>query len=509
MRRSKKVALNVTTSFLQQAVAIICGLITPRLLLRAFGSEYNGVISSATQMLSMVSFLALGLAGAIRAELYPALANNDRTRMSMIMRAAQKEMHKVGLAVVGLAAVLMAIFPFISNSKVPHMESAALIAIVAIDTFALYYFGSANYQLMVADQKGYIKSLVMAGVAILNTVAIWLLVHEGFNVFITKGVSAFVFLITPVGMALYCRLHYRLDPKVKPPKDTLKKRNDAAAHSIANIIHDNTDTIILTVFLDIKFVSVYMVYYAVVGKIKTAIMDTGTGIEAALGEMWAKHEDDNLQKGFRAYEYAMCVFCMVVFSCIAVLIVPFIELYTDQVTDINYLRPDFALLIVAAEAVFCIRQPYRMLVHATGQYKETKNAAILESVINLISSVVFVMLLGLNGVIVGTIIANLYRTISYALHVSRNILSRSFRVVVYRFIWTVAGMLIAIPCAWFACSFIGIAGWTGWIVKGIVASVLTAAVAAVMSLLFYRSDFTGFIGLVMRKLRFKKTSGAA
>ena len=266
MNRSKRAAINVAASILQQIIAIICGLITPRLILQSFGSTYNGVISSITQLLSMVSFLTLGFAGAVRAELYRSLAKNDHEDISRIMKAATQYMHKVGGAVVVYAIILAAIYPLISHNDLSPLECALLICFIAVDTFSLYYFGSANFALLIADQRGYVQSIVASVITILNTVVIALVIRIGGNIFIVKAISALIYSMTPALIALYVRHHYRLDTKCNPRKDALKKQGAAAVHSVANIIHDNTDTLILTLFLDAKLLSVYAVYYAVVEK---------------------------------------------------------------------------------------------------------------------------------------------------------------------------------------------------------------------------------------------------
>ena len=503
MNRRKKTAINVASSFLFELVVMVCGLITPRLILTAFGSTYNGVISSATQLLSMISFLTLGISGAVRAELYLSLAHDDHENTSMIMKATTSYMRKVGLALIVFAAVLMGIFPYISHSDVPHVECALIIGIVAIDSFCLYFFGTANYSLLIADQKGYIKDLLGVAAKIISTVVMAVIIFQGGNIFEVKGASALIMTIPPIGVALYVKHFYHLNTKCESKKDALRKRNDAAVHSLANIIHDNTDTLILTAFLDIKFVSVYTVYYAIVGKIKTLIKGSAIGIEAAFGNMWAKKEMTALQKSFKAYEYAMSLIVVVVFSCIGVLLVPFIELYTANVTDVNYMRLDFALLITAAEAVFCIRQPYRTLVHATGFFKETKNAAIIEAVLNLVVSVSLVKLLGLNGVVIGTLLANIYRTISYANFVSHHILKRSMRLVFARIGWTVLGLVIAIICSNALIQFVPLHNWIGWLEKGAISFTASVVIAIVLSVIFYRSDLNEVIRFAKRRLHIK------
>ena len=68
--RTKKAFLNTFTSLIYQFVSIISGLIVPKLILEAYGSECNGVVSSANQFMGIVSFLTIGLTGAARVELY-------------------------------------------------------------------------------------------------------------------------------------------------------------------------------------------------------------------------------------------------------------------------------------------------------------------------------------------------------------------------------------------------------------------------------------------------------
>ena len=498
MNRSKRAAINVAASIIQQLIVVVCGLITPRLILQSFGSTYNGVISSITQLLSMVSFLTLGFAGAVRAELYRSLANKDRNDVSRIMKAATQYMHKVGGAVVIYAVVLMFIYPLISHNELSAAECALLICFIAVDTFSLYYFGSANYALLVADQRGYIQSLIASAITILNTVVIAIIIHIGGNIFIVKAVSAVIYAMTPAGIAVYVRKHYNLDLNCEPRKDALKRQNDAAIHSVANIIHDNTDTLILTLFLDAKVLSVYAVYYAVVGKIKTFITQAGVGIEAAFGDMWAKREIDNLRARFRIYEFLISVFTTIIFSCVGVLIVSFVKLYTINVTDINYDRPVFAILIMAAEAAFCIRHPYRSLVHATGMFKETKNAAIIEAVLNLVTSVILVWRIGLNGVVIGTLIANLYRTFSYARFVSSHILSRKFVSALLRIVWTGISITLTILAMSPIVNMIPLQGWMGWILCGIISVFFSSIMSIILSLLFYRDDLLAGVSFLKR-----------
>lgn len=72
--RKKKLLYNTITSFANQFITIICGFILPRLLLTTYGSEVNGLVSSITQFLSVISFMQLGVGAVIQSTLYEPLA---------------------------------------------------------------------------------------------------------------------------------------------------------------------------------------------------------------------------------------------------------------------------------------------------------------------------------------------------------------------------------------------------------------------------------------------------
>lgn len=499
--RAKKAALNTITSLSYQLVAIVCGLITPRLILETYGSTYNGVISSATQFMSMISILTLGIAGATRVELYKTLSKDDVLGTSRIMKATGRYMRKVAICVLVYACILMLVYPFISHNDLPKYEVAMLIGIVSIGTFAEYFFGTAYRTLLMADQREYIYSALQIIATILNTIVAAILIFADRSIFIVKLASVCVFALSPIVMYIYVKRNYKITNECEADTEVLKQRKMVAYHSIANIIHDNTDLILLTLFTDAKVISVYTVYNFVAGKIKSLMRSFTGGLEAAFGNMWVKKEMQSIQKNFRIYEFATFSFVSIVFACVGVLIIPFVEQYTKGVHDINYIRYGFATLITVAEAVFCIRQPYLTLVQATGNYKATKNGAIMEACINFSCSLVLVNVIGLNGVIVGTLIANLIRTSQYVWFISRHILNRKISCVLYRCLWLVFNIAIIIASSKPIMNTVNITGWTGWMVQAAIVFLISCVETLIMAVIFYKNDLVHMFLIFKRVIK--------
>ena len=146
-----------------------------------------------------------------------------------------------------------------------------------------------------------------------------------------------------------------------------------------------------------------------------------------LGNMLAKNETDELNRSFSHIEWFLHTLVTFVFSVTAALIVPFVRIYTTNVSDANYIVPAFAYLITIAQASYCLRLPYNIMVLAAGHYKQTQWSAIIEAAINIVVSVVLVFNFGLIGVAIGTLAAMAYRTVYLAWYLSRNIIYRNLR----------------------------------------------------------------------------------
>ena len=75
--RSKKALKNITFSLLLQFSTIICGFITPVLIISNYGSKINGLISSITQFLAYIVLLESGVGPVLKVALYKPLAKKN------------------------------------------------------------------------------------------------------------------------------------------------------------------------------------------------------------------------------------------------------------------------------------------------------------------------------------------------------------------------------------------------------------------------------------------------
>ena len=393
-------------------------------------------------------------------------------------------------------------YPMLVDSSYSFFEIASLIIVIGLGTFAQYFFGITYSTLLQADQKLYIYNVIQIIATIVNTIAACILIKLGFSIQIVKLGSSVVFSISPILLNVYVTKHYHLDKYVQPDNTALKRRGEVVAHSIANIVHDNTDVVVLTLFAGVKVVSVYSVYNLIMNGLKQLMSIFISGLESAFGDMWVKKEINKMYSSLELYEYLMYSFVSVVFSCASILIIPFVKIYTSGITDINYIVPAYAFLAVIAQAFYCIRMPYLTIVQAAGHYKETRNGALAEAFINIIVSVCLTIKIGLLGVVIGTL-ANAFRTIQYAVYLSKHILPRSMMRVINRLLWTIGNFYIStILCKMiiFLCG-VEITQWSIWILFGVISVSICGVVTLISSYIFYRKDVVSSLQIMKRVLR--------
>lgn len=495
--RSKKAILNIVTSLILQLVSIICGFIVPRLIIQTFGSDVNGLISSITQFLAYITLLEAGFGPVVKAALYKPIAQKDKKQIQNILKASEKFFRVIALIFIVYLIVLSVLYPMIVNTEFAFVYTMSLVLIISISTLAEYYFGMTYKLYLQAEQKTYITAIVQIIGYILNTLSIIILIKFGTSIQIVKLVSGFIFILRPIAQNLYVKKKYNLNLKEADKKYELKQKWDGLAQHIAAVIHNNTDITILTIFAPIAEISVYSVYYLVVRGVKSIIQAFTGGIDASFGDMIARNEKEQLNKSFNIYEIFYFTVVTIAYSCTLLLIVPFIKVYTMGINDANYIRPAFAYLLVLSEFIWSIRLPYSGITLAAGHFRETKKGAWVESISNILISLIFVWKFGIIGVAIGTLVAMLIRTVEFIYHTNKYILNRNILTSVKKVLAIVLELVLIIIIVQFIPKVEAIT-YVTWAVNAILVVVISLLITTIINYIFYKDAMKEVIKMLKR-----------
>lgn len=485
--RSKKALINVVISLLSQFVAIISSFILPRLYIKNYGSEVNGLVSSIGQFLAYITLLEAGIGPVIKSALYKPIAQNDKKQLANVLRAAEKFFRGIaGIFIVYLIAIVV-LFPLLMKSQFDTLFTVSLILIMAIGTFTEYYFSMTYNLYLQAEQKKYITLGIQIVLTIINLIITVFLINFGCSIQIVKLVSAILFIVRPLFLNFYVKKKYNISFEDVDENYKLEQKWDGLAQHIAAIIHNNTDVTVLTLLASLKEVSVYSIHMMVVRGVRSLTQSFTGGIDASFGDMIARNEKENLNKSFSLYETMFFTISTIFFTVALILIVPFINVYTSGITDANYYRPVFACLLVLSEFMWAIRLPYSSITLAAGHFKETMKGAWVESGVNIILSVLLVFKFGIVGVAIGTLVAMIIRTIEFMYHTSKHILDRSVWDTYKRLLIIVLQIILSVVIGNLIPS-INIVDYSSWIIQAVIITVITTIIVILTNSLIYTED---------------------
>ncbi|MBQ3195388.1 MAG: polysaccharide biosynthesis C-terminal domain-containing protein [Clostridia bacterium] len=500
MNRKTKLMLNSASSLLYQLITIVCGFILPRFLLTYYGSAVNGLVSSITQFLGFISLAECGVGAVVQSTLYKPLAENDITTVSKVVMSSERFFKRIAYILLAYIGVLMAVYPLLTMDSFDYLFTLVLLLVISVSTFARYYIGMTYKILLDADQLGFVQYIIHTVALVFNTVFCILLMQWGASIHIVKLTTSLIFVLQPVLLSVIAKKKYKIDRSIKLTEEPIKQKWNGLAQHIAGVVLINTDTVVLTLFSSLENVSVYAVYNIVVNGIRQLILSLTNGIRSMFGNMLAKNETDELNRSFNRVEWFMHTLVIFVFSVTAFLIVPFVKVYTANITDADYIVPVFAYMITLAQAIYCLRLPYYVLVNAAGHYKETQTSAIIEAVINVSVSVALVFPFGLTGVAIGTFAAMLYRTLYLVWYLKNNILFRRISCFVKHLIADMCSalLLLAFISAFPSLYRLSQLSYSAWVVLALKVTAASVITLIIVNGIFYSKE--------MKKLLFRKNA---
>ena len=497
--RSKKALINIISSIVLQMIAIASGLIIPRLIIGTYGSNVNGLITSITRFLGFITLLEGGFGPVIQTSLYKPIASNDVNTIAKILKASEKIFRVISYLFIIYILTLCCIFPIVVNNTLSTCFTVSLIIIISISIFAEYFFGMTYRLFLQADQKSYIIYFIQIGTLLLNTVVVVVLIKLGASIQIVKLVGSLIFVLRPIMQNIYVKKKYNIKFKGVDDNYKIKQKWDGLAQHVAFVIHSNADVAILTICGNLAEVSVYAVYMMVVDSVKNIVKSFVRGLDAAFGDMIAKGERYNLNKGFKVYEGIYFTIATIVFSVTLFLIIPFVSLYTKGINDVDYIKPTFAILMVIAELIYLLRQPYNDLVKAAGHFKQTQIGAWFEAISNIIISIILVWRFGVAGVAIGTIFAMFVRTIEFVCYTSKHILERSI-------LYSIKNLMVVIIEIFIISIIVNVIpkheifNYKTWILDGVIITAISTVIVCVINCIVYKESFR-YVLKQMKKLR--------
>lgn len=418
--------LSAIFGVIQQILTLIFGLIVPRLFIQTFGSEMNGLLSSLGNIYSYLALVEAGIGTTAIQALYGPLGRNDKRSINQIMAATAHYYNRAGFIYLAGVLLIAVIYPLTVPTTIPGGTIFALTILSGAGGVINFWVQGKYMVLLQAEGKKYLMSIVTTVAYIVSNMTKITLLLLGYDVIAIHIGYFIISLLQMVFYYIYMRKGYSwLNLKTDPNCKALSQSKAVFVQQIMWMICSNTDILVLTyVARDLKAVSVYTVYLMIYNAVEKLFTTLFGSFHYLLGQ---KYNTD--KAGYmpihRVYESLSMYGSFALYTTAFILITPFMRVYTAGITDTQYVDPYLPFLFTIMHLLSSTREASSRVINFAGHFKQMQWRAVAESVINLTVSVILVLKLGIYGVLIGTIIAYIYRTNDIIIYANKQVLCRS------------------------------------------------------------------------------------
>ena len=410
--RKKSSFKNMITAVSSNVLTIIVGLVAQAVFIKILGSEYLGLNGLFSNVISMLGIVELGMGSAIIYNMYKPIAEENHEKIKSLMQFYKKS-YRIITLIISIIGIM--IIPFIKY--IVDIESVT----VGINVYLVYifflleticsYILSYKRSMLYADQKEYITNIIHMGYTILvNTMQLTFL-YFTHDYYLYLMIKVMMRLVENIVISSYVnrRYSYLLDNNVtkldsKTEKDIFQKIKALFFHKIGTFIVSGTDNIIISKYLGLVTVGLYSNYYMIINAVQTVINHIIQATRASVGNLLvteSKTKQFDIFNKIRFVNFWISCFSSI---CIFVIMDSFITIWIGY----KFVLPTKVLLVLVINFfIVSSRSTYGAFKEAAGIFYEDRFVPIIESLLNIVLSIIFVKKFGLMGVFMGTIASGL------------------------------------------------------------------------------------------------------
>lgn len=402
MNRTKLSALNALSAISLTLINGLLGIIVTRLIISHYGSDFNGLNSTANQIINVLLILEGGFTLASNVALFSPISKLDYETSNGILAATRSKFKKIGIIFFFLGIIIAIAYSFAAKTQLSREFVFTVIFMTVIPQAVNLYYTTTYRVLLQTQQKEYIISGFTALTIGLGHVANIILIFNHGQMWLVRFTTMVFALLNCWLITLYTRKKNSfLDFSVKPRAELIKGTNDVMAQKITGVIYTSWPIVFLSISYSggTMLASVYAVYNNIFVMIKALLHGFIDAPRLGFGQMLTERNREDVWPSFKEYEYVAILFIYIMMTTASGLILPFISFYTKGVTDINYFDITIASLMVLIGAVEMLHIPSGHIINMSGNFRISKYFQITACIILIASMSILGSIYGIYGML--------------------------------------------------------------------------------------------------------------
>lgn len=458
LKKTKNAVRNIIFGFIYKVIAIFGPFATRTAIIYVLGNEYTGLNSLFTSILSFLSLAELGVGNALVYSMYKPIADDDDDAICALLNLYRRLYRYIGLIILGVGLLLLPFLRYLVKGDVPADTNLYVLYLIYLGNTVISYVMFAYKQsLLTAFQRSDIISKRSTVLQLMMYVIQIIVLIQARNYYLYLIWLPVFTIITNIANSIIVD---RLFPQYKCRGDISEDQKKSITNKVLalfgtkanSIIMHAADNIVISAFLGLVICGQYGNYYYIMNAVCGIMTIVYDSLTAGLGNSLETDPKEKIVNNFYMLSFLnawLTIFCTV---CLLCLYQPFMELWVKQK---NMLSAGIVLLLVIYFFVYSIRRMILTYKDAAGIWWEDRLRPYVMIVVNVVSNLILVNVIGLSGVIFSTILSMLvsvpwenYTVFKYVLHIS----SKQYYL---RLLYNIITCILICAVTWWISSFLG------------------------------------------------------
>lgn len=420
IERKKNTVRNIFWGIINKLIQIIFPFAIRTILIKKLGSEYLGVSSLFSSILQVLNLAELGFGSALVFSMYKPIAEDDKQTICALLNTYRKIYRGVGGIILTGGIILLPFIQYIIKGDWPVGLNIYLVYFLYLLNTAISYFLFAyRVSLLLAHNRNDIVSKISSGVMTFQYMIQIVVLYFFLDYYIYVIVILISTMALNVIQAIYAVKMYpdyvcrgKISNEMR--SDIKKRVCGLASYKIYGVVYSSVDTIVISMFLGLIPLALYNNYYYITTSITAFMIIFTNSMTAGIGNSVVLETIEKNYRDFRQLVFMNVWMTGWCFICLIILFQPFVRLWLGE----KYLLAEDTVFLLAlmfyASRATAITFLYR---EALGLWWEDRLRPLIATVVNLTVNIFLVKRIGLNGVVISTIICTSFINVPWGTHV--------------------------------------------------------------------------------------------
>lgn len=499
--RTKNTLRNIAFGSLNRIINIVLPFITRTVILYIMGTQYLGLSSLFSSILSFLSLTELGIGAAMVYSMYKPIAENDQSTICALLNLYKKLYRIIGAVILVLGLSLMPFLKILVPEELPPDINLYLLYFIYLINAVLSYWLFAYKNALV---QAYQRDDINSKIAVIITPASYAVMLV--SLFLTKNYYAYVIWL-PVFTVLtnILRLVFvnRNFPGLEPEgeisrelKQSIFKKTTALIGTKLNtVVLNAADNLVMSAFLGLTAIAMYGNYHYIMSSIIGFLGIVYSSMTAGLGNSLQTDSLDTNYRNFEKFSFInswLVGWCAV---CLVCLYQPFMQIWVGE----ELMFPFYVVLEMGLYFyVYQIRKIPVVYKDAAGIWWEDRFRPYVCMIVNVVLNIVLVQVIGISGIILSTVFS-LFISIPWENYtIFKYVFHRSSKSYYGKMFLSASTMLLAGAVTLWICSLLS-DGIPAFVLKMCVCVVVPNVIFALLNC--KRPEFREMMNMVRRILK--------